>query len=52
MEEICQRKIQLILVFFRCVYRLAEIKGIGEKRLDLVMETVETYLMEGAVEEN
>ena len=32
--------------------RLAEIKGIGEKRLDLVMETVETYLMEGAVEEN
>ena len=32
--------------------RLAEIKGIGEKRLDLVMETVETYLMDGAVEEN
>ena len=32
--------------------RLSEIKGIGEKRLDLVMETVETYLMEGAVEEN
>ena len=31
--------------------RLSEIKGIGEKRLDLVMETVETYLMEGAVEE-
>ena len=27
------------------------IKGIGEKRLDLVMETVETYLMEGVVEE-
>ena len=32
--------------------RLSEIKGIGEKHLDLVMETVETYLMEGAVEEN
>ena len=32
--------------------RIDEIKGIGEKRLDLVMETVETYLMEGAVEEN
>ena len=32
--------------------RLAEIKGIGEKRLDLVMETVETYLMEGAVEDS
>ena len=32
--------------------RLSEIKGICEKRLDLVMETVETYLMEGAVEEN
>ena len=31
--------------------RLAKIKGIGEKRLDLVMETVETYLMEGVVEE-
>ena len=31
--------------------RLAEIKGIGEKRLDLVMETVEEYLMEGVVED-
>ena len=31
--------------------RLSKIKGIGEKRLDLVMETVEAYLMEGAVEE-
>ena len=31
--------------------RLSEIKGIGEKRLDIIMETVETYLMEGAVEE-
>ena len=32
--------------------RLSEIKGIGEKRLDIIMETVEAYLMEGAVEEN
>ena len=32
--------------------RLAEIKGIGEKRLDLVMKTVEAYLMEGVVEDS
>lgn len=32
--------------------RLSEIKGIGEKRLDIIMETVEAYLMEGAVEDS
>ena len=31
--------------------RLSKIKGIGEKRLEIVMDTVETYLMEGAIEE-
>ena len=32
--------------------RLSEIKGIGEKRLNIIMETVEAYLMEGAVEDS
>ena len=31
--------------------RLSKIKGVGAKRLDIIMETVESYLMEGAVEE-
>lgn len=31
--------------------RLSKIKGIGSQRLDIIMETVETYLMEGAVKE-
>lgn len=31
--------------------RLSKIKGIGSHRLDIIMETVESYLMEGAVKE-
>ena len=31
--------------------RLSKIKGVGAKRLDIIMEIVESYLMEGAVEE-
>ena len=43
---------EAVVDFVELRKRISEIKGIGEKRLDLVMETVETYLMEGAVEEN
>ena len=46
-----ESKKEAVVDFSELRERLSKIKGIGEKRLDLVMETVEAYLMEGAVEE-
>lgn len=42
---------EAVVDFSELRLRLSKIRGIGEKRLDMVMETVEQYLMEGVVEE-